>query len=92
MQCGSRCTINPRRCWSDLKFKLKQEGSEVYDNIVRLKMVASDGKRRETDCFNTEDLLRTIQSIPSPKAEASTTEISKQKKPEGLSQNKAIAK
>jgi hypothetical protein len=62
-------TTNPKRYWSDLKAKLKQEGSEVYDNIVRLKMVASDGKRRETDCFNTEDLLRTIQSIPSPKAE-----------------------
>ena len=85
-------TTNPKRYWSDLKTKLKQEGSEVYDNIVRLKMVAPDGKRRETDCFNTEDLLRTIQSIPSPKAETSTTEISKKKKPEGLSQNKAIAK
>ena len=62
-------TTNPKRYWSDLKTKLKQEGSEVYDNIVRLKMVAPDGKRRETDCFNTKDLLRAIQSIPSPKAE-----------------------
>jgi hypothetical protein len=62
-------TTNPKRYWSDLKSKLKQEGSEVYDNIVHLKMIASDGKRYKTDCFNTEDLLRTIQSIPSPKDE-----------------------
>ncbi len=60
---------NPRRYWSDLKTKLGQEGSEVYDKIVQLKMMAPDGKLRETDCFDTENLLRVIQSIPSPKAE-----------------------
>ncbi len=60
---------NPRRYWSDLKIKLGQEGSEVYDKIVQLKMISIDGKQRETDCFKTEDLLRVIQSIPSPKAE-----------------------
>jgi len=59
----------PRRYWSDLKSKLKNEGSEVYEKIVQLKMIASDGKKRETDSFSTEDLLRVIQSIPSPKAE-----------------------
>ncbi|MDP3988847.1 MAG: Bro-N domain-containing protein [bacterium] len=59
----------PRRYWSDLKSKLKNEGSEVYEKIVQLKMTASDGKQRETDSFSTEDLLRVIQSIPSPKAE-----------------------
>ena len=59
-------TSNPRRYWSDLKSRLKQEGSEVYDKIVQLKMTAPDGKKRQTDCFSTEDLLRTIQSIPSP--------------------------
>ncbi len=59
----------PRRYWSDLKSKLKNEGSEVYEKIVQLKMVASDGKKRETDSFATEDLLRVVQSIPSPKAE-----------------------
>jgi len=59
----------PRRYWSDLKGKLKKEGSEVYDKIVQLKMIAPDGKKRDTDCFSTEDLLRLIQSIPSPKAE-----------------------
>ncbi len=62
-------TTNPKRYWSDLKSKLKKEGSQVYDNIVHLKMLAPDGKKYNTDCFSTEDLLRTIQSIPSPKAE-----------------------
>ena len=62
-------TSIPRRYWSDLKSKLKNEGSEVYEKIVQLKMTASDGKQRETDSFSTEDLLRVIQSIPSPKAE-----------------------
>lgn len=59
----------PKRYWSDLKSKLKDEGSEVYEKIVQLKMTASDGKQRETDSFSTENLLRVIQSIPSPKAE-----------------------
>lgn len=59
----------PKRYWSDLKDKLKTEGSQVYDKIVRLKMIASDGKKRETDSFSTEDLLRVVQSIPSPKVE-----------------------
>lgn len=59
----------PKRYWSDLKKKLQGEGSEAYDKIVRLKLRASDGKQRETDCLSTEDLLRVVQSIPSPKAE-----------------------
>jgi len=60
----------PRRYWTDLKRKLKDEGYfEVYDNIVQLKMEALDGKMRETDCANTETLFRIIQSIPSPKVE-----------------------
>jgi DNA-damage-inducible protein D len=59
----------PKRYWSDLKSKLTQEGSEVYEKIVRLKMPAEDGKMRETDVADTETLLRIIQSIPSPKAE-----------------------
>ncbi|MCZ8022070.1 MAG: Bro-N domain-containing protein [Cytophagales bacterium] len=59
----------PKRYWSDLKTKLKAEGSEVYEKIVRLKMMAEDGKMRETDVANTKVLLRIIQSIPSPKAE-----------------------
>jgi hypothetical protein len=59
----------PKRYWSDLKKKLSTEGSEVYENIVRLKMEAPDGKLRETDVADTEALFRIIQSIPSPKAE-----------------------
>ena len=59
----------PKRYWSDLKKKLSAEGSEAYEKIVRLKMLAEDGKNRETDTVDTETLLRIIQSIPSPKAE-----------------------
>ena len=62
-------TDNPRRYWSDLKRKLKAEGSELYEKIVQLKMKASDGKQRLTDVATTEQILRIIQSIPSPKAE-----------------------
>lgn len=59
----------PVRYWSDLKTKLMNEGSEVYDKIVKLKFTAIDGKNYPTDFFSTEDLFRVIQSIPSPKAE-----------------------
>lgn len=59
----------PKRYWSDLKHKLSQECKETYDNIVRLKMNASDGSLRITDVADTATLLRIIQSIPSPKAE-----------------------
>ena len=60
---------NPKRYWSDLKKKLKQEGNETYEKIVRLKLPASDGKMRMTDVATVEQLFRIIQSIPSPKAE-----------------------
>ena len=60
---------NPRKYWSVLKTGLKKEGSEVATNCSRLKMKASDGKMRTTDVADTEQLLRLIQSIPSPKAE-----------------------
>ena len=59
----------PRRYWSDLKRKLQAEGSEVYENIVQLKMPAPDGKMRLTDVVTTEQLFRLIQSVPSKKAE-----------------------
>ena len=59
----------PKRYWSDLKIKLKQEGSEVYEKIVQLKFIAHDGKFYLTDAADVETLLRLIQSIPSPKAE-----------------------
>ncbi|MBU4490955.1 MAG: Bro-N domain-containing protein [Euryarchaeota archaeon] len=59
----------PRRYWSDLKIKLEEEGFELYEKIVQLKLSSSDGKKYETDCANTESMFRLIQSIPSPKAE-----------------------
>ena len=59
----------PRKYWSDLKKKLKSEGSEVSEKIGQLKMKSPDGKMRITDTADTEQLLRLIQSIPSPKAE-----------------------
>lgn len=60
---------NPRRYWSDLKRKLSKEGSQLYANIVQLKLPSSDGKLYKTDVATTEQLFRLIQSIPSPKAE-----------------------
>lgn len=61
---------NPRRYWSDLKKKLKEEGySESYENIVQLKLESSDGKKYLTDTTDLEGMFRIIQSIPSPKAE-----------------------
>ncbi len=59
----------PRNYWSDLKRKLMQEGSQLHENIVQLKMKATDGKMRETDTLDTKGILRLIESIPSPKAE-----------------------
>jgi hypothetical protein len=60
----------PNRYWSDLKRQLLVEGAnEVYENLVRLKLKAPDGKMRETDTADTETILRIVQSIPSPKAE-----------------------
>ena len=60
---------NPRKYWSVLKTRLKQEGNETATNCSRLKMEASDGKNRLTDVADTEQIFRIIQSIPSPKAE-----------------------
>ena len=63
-------STEPKRYWSDLKIKLRDEsGIEPYDKIVQLKLIAEDGKFRETDCANLEGVFRIIQSIPSPKAE-----------------------
>ena len=59
----------PKRYWSDLKRKLTEEGSQLYENIVQFKMKANDGKMRETDTLDTKGILRLIESIPSPKAE-----------------------
>ncbi len=60
---------NPRKYWSVLKTRLKKEGSELATNCSRLKLRASDGKLRLTDVATTGQILRLVQSIPSPKAE-----------------------
>ncbi len=59
----------PKRYWTDLKKKLTKEGSQLYDKIVQLKFEATDGKKYATDCLDTTNLFRLLQSIPSPKAE-----------------------
>jgi len=59
----------PKRYWSDLKRKLLSEGSQVYEKIVQLKLLASDGKKYLSDVADTETMFRIIQSIPSPNAE-----------------------
>jgi len=68
--CGALSESNiPRNYWSDLKRKLKQEGSELHEKIVQLKMQSADGKFYMTDVLDTKGILRLVQSIPSPKAE-----------------------
>lgn len=59
----------PRKYWNALKTKLKEEGSQLSSNMGQLKMQSIDGKYYKTDVADTEQLLRLIQSIPSPKAE-----------------------
>lgn len=62
-------TDRPRKYWSDLKTKLKNEGSELSEKIGQLKLKSTDGKYYKTDVIDTEQLFRLIQSVPSPKAE-----------------------
>ena len=62
-------STNPQTYWRVLKKRLREEGNESVTNCNALKMEAADGKRRMTDVANTEQILRIIQSIPSPKAE-----------------------
>jgi hypothetical protein len=62
-------TNRPRKYWSDLKAKLRKEGSELSEKIGQLKIKSADGKAYKTDVADTEQLFRLIQSIPSPKAE-----------------------
>lgn len=62
-------SVNPNNYWKVMKSRLKKEGSELVTNCNQLKMQSSDGKYYKTDVADTEQLLRLIQSIPSPKAE-----------------------
>ena len=68
--CGALTdSIDAGAYWRKLKQRLREEGSEVVTFCHGLKLEASDGKKYETDCANTEGIFRIIQSIPSPKAE-----------------------
>jgi len=60
---------NPRKYWSVLKTRLKQEGNETATNCSRLKLLMPDGKMRLTDVADTEQVFRIVQSVPSKKAE-----------------------
>lgn len=62
-------SIDPGAYWRKLKQRLKEEGNETVTNCHGLKMMSKDGKMRFTDVADPEQLLRLIQSIPSPKAE-----------------------
>lgn len=63
-------SINPRDYWFKMKIRVKSEaGTELSTNCRQLKLESSDGKKYKTDCANTEEIFRIIQSIPSPKAE-----------------------
>ena len=62
-------SIDPNAYWRKLKQRLREEGNQTVTNCHALKMRAHDGKQRATDVATTEQLLRLIQSIPSPKAE-----------------------
>lgn len=62
-------SVDPSAYWRKLKQRLILEGNETVTNCHKLKMQAADGKMRLTDVANTKDMLRIIQSIPSPKAE-----------------------
>ncbi len=59
----------PRKYWNDLKKKLREEGFESSEKIGQLKLASADGKEYRTDCANTKNLFRIIQSIPSKNAE-----------------------
>ena len=60
---------NPTRYWHDLKRKSSKTEGQPYDFIVSLKLMASDGRQRLTDCANTEGVFRILMSVPSPKVE-----------------------
>lgn len=77
----------PKRYWSDLKRKLTVEGSQLYENIVQLKMLANDGKKRKTDVLDTKGILRLIES-----GEIATRDIAQSEHPQGFNENMNVAK
>ena len=83
---------NLRNYWKVLKRRLNKEGNESVTNCNQLKMQSADGKLYKTDVADTEQLLRLIQSIPSPKAELSTRQIAETDKAKGVKQNAVAGK
>jgi hypothetical protein len=83
---------DPGAYWRKLKERLKKEGNETVTNCHGLKMEAADGKMRLTDVADTEQLLRLIQSVPSKKAEITTTDISRQSEPDSMNEHKKVAR
>lgn len=69
LACGERGSPNPQVYWQVMKKRLRDEDNQTVTNCNGLKMTAADGRQRMTDVADTEQLLRLIQSIPSPKAE-----------------------
>ena len=67
-------SVDPQNYWRVLKKRLRDEGNETITNCNGLKMLAADGKMRKADVADAEQLLRLVQSIPSPKAEPWCTE------------------
>lgn len=84
-------SIDPGAYWRKLKQRLVEEKSEVVTFCHGFKLVAPDGKMRETDCANTESIFRIIQSIPSPKAEPFKRWLAK-KNPQGFIPNKSTSR
>lgn len=86
--------------WRKLKQRLKEEGSEIVTFCHGLKMLAADGKMRETDAADMQGIFRIIQSVSSPKAEpfkmwlaeTATKDITESSNPQGLEENKKAAK
>ncbi len=70
-------SVDATAYWRKLKQRLKAEGNETVTNCHGLKMPAADGKMRMTDVADTEQLLRIVQSVPSPKAEPFKTWLAK---------------
>jgi len=68
---------NPRNYWKVLKSRLSKEGSQLVTNCNQLKMKSADNKFYNTDVFDTEGILRLVQSVPSPKAEPFKVWLSK---------------
>ena len=91
---------DPAHYWRTLKSRMLQEGNETVTNCDTFKLKAKDGKMRNTDMLDTQNILRLIESIPSPKAEPfkmwlaslGNERIAKSEHPQGFNENMSVAK